>query len=408
MNKRQAQALLKKEGQEQLLRFYDELSVRQRKKLLNQIETLDFSLVDLIRQPDAANERGKIEPLGALTAHEIDENREKYEKAGLEALKKGQIAAVLLAGGQGTRLGADKPKGTYNVGITKDLYIFECIINNILDVVKKCGTYMPLYVMTSEKNNDQTVAFFKEHNYFGYDEKHIRFFRQQMAPAVGFDGKMLLEEKDAVATSPNGNGGWFQSMNRLGLVEEMRKAGVTHVSAFNVDNVLQKINDPAFVGAAILENVECVAKVIRKNAPDERVGALCLENGHPAIVEYYELSDEMANLRDENGELVYAFGVISNYLFKLDFLTDVLGESLPVHAVKKKVPYIDENGAPVKPEEPNAFKFEQLILDLVQYSPRCLPFEIVREKEFAPIKNLTGIDSVESARALLKLNGIKL
>ena len=208
--------------------------------------------------------------------------------------------------------------------------------------------------------------------------------------------------------SPNGNGGWFTSLLKAGLGEDMKAKGVEWINVFGVDNVLQQIADPVFVGATIDSGCVSGAKVVRKCDPYERVGALCLEDGKPSIIEYYELTPEMAEAKSETGSLLYGFGVILNYLFSLDVLFDIAEKQMPLHIVEKKVPYIDENGVAVKPEVPNAYKFETLILDMVYMMDNCLSFEVEREKEFAPVKNATGVDSVESARALLVQNGIEI
>ena len=314
----------------------------------------------------------------------------------------------MLAGGQGTRLGFDKAKGMFNIGVNRTLYIFEQLIANLMDVTNEAGTWIPLYIMTSDKNDEQTRAFFEEHNYFGYNKDYVKFFVQEMVPAVDFEGNVLREAEDSLAMSPNGNGGWYKSLLRAGLDQDIRKRGVEWLNVFAVDNVLQRIADPVFVGATILSGRVCGSKVVRKVSPHERVGAMCLENGKPSIVEYYELTDEMAEARDEKGTLLYGFGVILNYLFRVDKLNEIAGSKLPLHIVEKKVPYLDESGQMQKPEEPNAYKFETLILDMVYMMDNCLAFEVEREKEFAPVKNATGTDSVESARELLKKNGIAM
>lgn len=408
MNYTEALALLEKYSQTHVLKYYDELDEAGKANLLRQIESLDWTLPSLLERSEEETKRGKLEPLGALTVKDIESRRDEFEAAGIEALKAGKIGAVLLAGGQGTRLGHDGPKGTYRIGVNKELYIFECLINNMMKVVDRVGRFMHLYIMTSEINNEITVDFFKKHNYFGYDPEYVHFFVQEMAPAVSYDGKVLLEAKDRIAISPNGNGGWYRSLKLAGLVDHIKENGITHISTFAVDNVLQQINDPAFVGASLISNTDCCAKVIRKNDPEEKVGVLCLEDGHPSIVEYYEITDEMRNLRDEEGELVYTFGVILNYMFTISFLERTAKNGLSFHLVNKKVPYIDENGNKISPTEPNAIKFEQLILDMVHLTDTCLAYEIVREKEFAPVKNPTGVDSVESARELLVKNGVEI
>ena len=231
---------------------------------------------------------------------------------------------------------------------------------------------------------------------------------QDMAPAVDFEGKLLLEEKGRLATSPNGNGGWFTSLHKSGLLDDIHARGVEWLNIFAVDNVLQKIADPAFVGATILSGKESGSKVVRKASPDERVGVMCQEDGKPSIVEYYEMTDEMITQRDEKGELLYRFGVILNYLFRVDRLEDIMLNRMNVHVVEKKIPYVDDAGNEVKPEEPNGFKFETLILDMIHMMDSNLVYEVVREKEFAPIKNLHGVDSVDSARELLEANGVEL
>ena len=236
--------------------------------------------------------------------------------------------------------------------------------------------------------------------------------RKEEFTAVGQDmlrrGKVILEEKGKISLSPNGNGGWFSSLLRSGLMEDVRRRGVEWFNVFAVDNVCQRIADPAFVGATVLSGCDCGAKAVSKAEPHERVGALCLENGHPSIIEYYELTEEMAQARNADGTLKYRYGVILNYLFALSRLEEIASEKIPVHVVRKKVPYLDESGALRKPETENGCKFETLVLDMIKLMQRCLPYEVRREYEFAPIKNKTGVDSVESARELLKKNGVEL
>lgn len=402
-----AQEIIKKYGQEQLLRFEGELTKEEKEKLYSQIESLDFDLLKNIEEKPALN-KGVISPLKAMELVEINAYREELKNIGLDAIRNGKVGAVMLAGGMGTRLGSDDPKGMYNVGITKKLYIFQCLINNLFDVVHESGSYIPLFIMTSDLNYDSTTQFFEDKEYFGYPKDYVHFFKQEMAPACDYNGKVFLEAKDKVAVSPNGNGGWFLSMMRTGMLEKVKDYGIEWLNIFAVDNVCQRICDPAFIGATIKKDKTVGAKVVRKVTPDERVGTICLEDGKPSIIEYYELTDEMAEERDERGERVYNFGVILNYLFRVDELEEIVKKSLPYHVVEKKIPYIDEKGNFIKPESPNGYKFEQLVLDMIHLAASCLPYEVEREREFAPIKNKTGVDSVESARELLKLNGVEL
>ena len=405
MNYNEAMEKLKEYGQEHVLKYYAELPDEQRNTLIEQIDRTDFTVIG---QAAETGKRGTIAPIKAMTIPEIDMGRERFERIGMEAVKAGKLGAVLLAGGMGTRLGSDAPKGMYDIGISKPVYIFQRLIENLMKVVEKEGNYIQLFVMTSEKNHDATVGFFKEHDYFGYDKDYIAFFKQDMAPAADFDGKVYMEAKDSIATSPNGNGGWFLSMKKSGLLELVEKRGIEWLNVFAVDNVLQSIADPVFAGAVLEGGYSVGSKVIRKVNPQEKVGVMCTEDGRPSIVEYIELTEDMLTQRDENGEYAYNFGVILNYLFKVDKLVNLLERKLPYHKSAKKIPYINEAGELVKPEEPNGYKYEQFILDMIQMLDSCLPFEVVRGKEFAPIKNKTGVDSVESARELLRKNGIEL
>ncbi len=394
-------------GQEHLLAYYDELTKEEQEVLLAQIEKIDITLLDLLKQDSKEVAKGKLEPLGAVTLEEIRNGKADYEKLGQEAIRAGKVGAVLLAGGQGTRLGLDKPKGMLNVGVHKKLYLFEQLIRNIMDVVNATGAWVPLFVMTSEKNNKDTVEFFKENNFFGYNEEYVFFFVQQMAPSVSYEGKIYMEEKGRISASPNGNGGWFISMVRAGLLDTVKKLGVEWLNVFSVDNVLQKIADPVFVGAVLKHNCVCGSKVVAKADPYEKVGVLCLEDGRPSIVEYYEMTEEMIHLRDKQGKLLYNYGVILNYLFSVATLEKIMNENLPTHIVEKKIPYMDAEGNQIKPDKPNGYKFETLVLDMIHKMENCLSFEVEREKEFAPIKNATGVDSLESARELMKKNGME-
>ena len=375
-------------------------------RLVDQLNNMDWSYLDLIHERE--QKRGQFAPLGAMELPEIQTRNDEFKKVGLDAIKNCKVAALLLAGGQGTRLGFDKAKGMYNIGVSKDLYIFEQLVRNLQKVTGEAGAFVPLYIMTSDKNDAQTREFFAEHDYFGYNKDYIKFFVQEMVPAVDFDGNVLVEAEDSLAMSPNGNGGWFTSLLKAGLGEDMKEKGVEWINVFGVDNVLQQIADPVFVGATIQSGCVSGAKVVRKCDPYERVGALCLEDGKPSIIEYYELTPEMAEATNEAGSLLYGFGVILNYLFSVEKLLEIAEKQMPLHIVEKKVPYIDENGVAVKPETPNAYKFETLILDMIFMMDDCLSFEVDREKEFAPVKNATGVDSVESARELLQKNGIEI
>ena len=407
MTREEAINLLEEKGQSHVMRGFDDLTEEQQKGLLAQIEAVDWKVIELAGKQSKIP-LGELSPLGAVEVSEIEKREGEFREAGLTAIREGKVAALLLAGGMGTRLGLDKPKGELNVGINRTLYIFQCLINNLMDVTREAGATVPLYIMTSEKNNDETIRFFEEHDYFGYPKEDVAFFVQEMAAVVDFDGKLLLEAPGRLATSPNGNGGWFSSLVKAGLLSDIHQRGVEWINIFAVDNVLQRIADPLFIGATILNGKVSGSKVVRKVDAYEKMGVLCLEDGRPSVVEYYEMSKDMAESTDEAGNLRYAFGVILNYLFRVDKLEEIVGRELPVHVVEKKIPYLAEDGTLVKPEEPNGYKFETLVVDMIRMMDNNLPFEVVREREFAPIKNLHGVDSLDSARELLQKNGIEL
>ncbi len=408
MTKEEAARKLQSCGQEHILKYYDELTSEEQQELLLQIEETDFSVLSHAKDGVRPGNRGVFTPLQATTLEEISQRRQEFHDAGAGAIRAGKTAALLLAGGMGTRLGSDHPKGMYDIGETKHVYIFQRLVENLLDVVRETDTWIRLFVMTSEKNHEDTLRFFEEQNYFGYRKDRIAFFKQDMAPACDYNGKAYMETKYRISTSPNGNGGWFSSFVRAGLDRILQEEGIEWINVFAVDNVLQRILDPCFVGATVLADVSVGAKVVKKATPDEKVGVICLEDGSPSIVEYYELSPEMMEAKDANGNPAYYYGVILNYLFRVSELRDLSDDQLHLHVVEKKIPCLDSTGNPLKPSEPNGYKFELLVLDMIHQLRTCLPYEVIREKEFAPIKNPTGVDSVESARALCKQNGISL
>ena len=391
--------------QEHIVKHLKSLSEEEQREMVSHIESLDFSVLNA---GDSEEKRGKFEPLFATTLPDIAKNHERYTEAGLKAIREGKVGAVLLAGGQGSRLGFDHPKGMYNIGVNKELYIFECLINNLLDVVKEAGAWVPLFIMTSADNNKETREFFEAHNYFGYSSDNVWFFVQEQLPTVDTNGKLMLSGKGRIAMAPNGNGGWYASMAKTGMLKIVQNAHIEWLNVFAVDNVLQRIADPCFVGAVIESGKVSGAKVVAKADAEEKVGVLCLEDGRPSIVEYYEMTDEMLHSREADGTLSYNYGVILNYLFRVDKLNNTLSVKLPLHRAFKKLKYMTNEGEIITPTEPNAYKFETLALDMVKLQDDCLAYEVDRNKEFAPVKNKTGVDSVDTARELLKANGVEL
>lgn len=401
-----AKALLEKYNQSHLLEYYGELDGESRRRLLSGIADIDFAAFENLTF-HRKKEVGALSPADTVSLEEIEKNREEYYKTGLDAIKKGKVAAVLLAGGQGTRLGINAPKGTFNIGVNKWLSIFECQMRDLLRVAERAGFYPHLFIMTSVINDGQTRAFFKDNNYFGYDGGKNHFYMQKTAPAVSFEGKILLQEKCAPVLTPNGNGGWYSSLIEAGCGKLINDEGIEWLNVYGVDNVLQKICDPVFLGATLSSGLACSGKVVKKVNAEEKVGVLCKEDGLSTIVEYYEMPDRYKYETDAAGQLVYRYGVTLNYFFNVKKLNEVCASPLPYHLAEKKINCI-KDGKVFIPEKPNGYKLETLTVDLVKLMGGCLGFEVVREKEFAPVKNMTGADSVDTARALLIKNGVQI
>ncbi len=404
MNYERAKAYLSKRGQQHLLDYYDELSATDKETLLNDIENTNFSVLAHVGQKP--KKLGKITPVNAVTSSDIKRRYSQFESVGLDFLSEGKVAAVLLAGGQGSRLGFKGPKGMFNIGVNRFLSIFEQQMNNIAEVNAKTGRHFHLFIMTSRANNDETIKFFKENDYFGYPRDRIHFYIQDVAPTCDYSGKVFLDEKHRVSLAPNGNGCLYSSLVNSGLARIMERDGIEWLNVYSVDNVLQRICDPAFIGATIIKRCGCGAKVVKKVCADEKVGVLCNEDGKPAIMEYYEMPEDLKN-KTKKGELVYCYGVTLNYLFNVHELNSTLSGRLPYHVADKAIPHI-ENGVRVTPEKPCGYKLETLVVDMVKMMGSCLAYEVERDREFAPVKNATGTDSVETARALLEQNGVIL
>ncbi len=405
MNYREALALLEKHSQQHVLKYYDSLDADGRKRLLDGIEKIDFSVLDYAHREEN-KPLGRLQPADALSIAQINARSKELYAAGMEELRAGKVAVVMLAGGQGTRLGFGGPKGTYNIGVNKPLSIFACQFNNLSAACREIGKAVHVFIMTSEINDARTREFFKENDNFGYEADKIHFFVQGEAPAISHDWKILLAEKSRPAFSPDGNGGWFAALIKAGYGKLLSDSGIKWINVAGVDNVLQRLCDPLFVGALSKSGAACGAKVVKKAAPEEKVGVVCKENGVATVVEYYDMPEEYKNMR-KDGELVYCYGAILNYLFSVDKLKNISLEEMPYHLADKKVPCIVD-GQTVNPDSPNAYKFERLAVDIVKLMGSCLAFEVEREREFAPVKNATGVDSVQSARALLIKNGVQI
>ena len=391
-------------GQEHLLDFYEELKEEQQLELLSQIENVDFELVSKLynERNNISNSRDIIEPLGYVDKLKLS-NKEvaEYTKLGETSIENGELAFATLAGGQGTRLGHKGPKGTFMLGINPDKSLFEIMCDSLKLAKRKYNVYIPWYIMTSRENNDD-VNFFESNNYFGYPKEMIKFFKQEELPMLQVDGKIILETKYKLKEAADGHGGIFEAMHKNNIIKDMESRGIKWVFIGGIDNVLLKMVDPLFMGLAISKGVKLAGKSIVKSNPEEKVGVFCKRNGKPSVVEYTEITEQMAYESDESGELLYGESHILCNMFNIQALKQIENEKLPYHTAFKKSSFIDRVGNEVTPISPNAYKFETFIFDAFSKFEDMLIFRTLREEEFAPIKNKEGVDSPETARRLYR------
>ncbi len=308
---------------------------------------------------------------------------------------------MTMAGGQGTRLGHNGPKGTFDIGLNSHKSLFELICDGIKDAAQKFGVTIPWYIMTSKANNDETVEFFKKNDFFGYEkDKNIFFFKQGELPMVDTEGNILVKEDGFVNEAANGHGGVYEALVKNGMTKKMRENGVKWVFIGGVDNCLVKMVDPILMGIAISKKMTAVSKSVVKSTPEEKVGVFCRRDGRPSIVEYTEITKEMSEQRDANGELVFGESNIIAHIFAIEAIERMGSEALPYHSAFKKATYIDKNGKKIVGTEPNAYKFEAFMFDAFGELDDMAILRVRREEEFAPVKNAEGVDSPETARKL--------
>ncbi len=300
----------------------------------------------------------------------------------------------------GTRLGHNGPKGTFDFGLESHKSIFEVLCDTLKEACKKYEISIPWYIMTSKQNHQDTVAFFEKNHYFGYRKEDIVFFKQGELPVVDEKGKLLLDKDGNLNQAADGHGGIFVAMRKNGVIEDMKKRGIKWAFFGPVDNVLVKMVDPIFVGLCEKNKVLAGGKSLIKAYPEEKVGVFCKKQGKPSVIEYTEISEEMAQKRDEKGNLVYGESHINCNLFHIQAIEEISKDKLPYHSAYKKIEYLDTEGKVIKPEKPNAYKFESFIFDAFEQLENMVVFRVKREEEFAPIKNAEGQDSPETARKL--------
>ena len=402
---KQVEQTLAKYGQEQLLDEYNRLTDKKEKQdFLDSILTIDFNQVKTLYENSKEKPSfmdSKIEPIDYTDKSKLSkEEYEKYKAIGEKKIKEGKLAVVTMAGGQGTRLGHSGPKGTYDLGLDTHKSIFEILTDTLNEARKKYEVDIPWYIMTSEENNKPTVEFFKQHNFFGYPEKCVTFFKQGKLPMLSTDGKILIDENGKIKEAADGHGGIFQSMLRDGVIYDMKARGIEWVFIGGVDNVLVKPVDAVLIGLAEDKNVLAAGKSLVKANPQEKVGVFCKRNGKPSVIEYSEITPEMAAETNENGELKYGESHILCNLFNIKAIEKISKMNLPYHIAFKKAKYIDNNGNLVVPDKPNAYKFESFLFDAFESLDDLAIMRVKREEEFAPVKNAEGVDSPETARKL--------
>ena len=398
---------LKKYSQEHLLNNFKNLSEEKQKRLLEQIKNIDFDLIkslyDTTQNITTEIQDDQIKPIEFFDKEKLYDDYKKYKEIGEKAIRTKKLAAVTMAGGQGTRLGHDGPKGTYDIGLESHKSLFELLSDGLKEQGKKYGVIIPWFIMTSRENNDATVEFFAKHRYFGYEkDKNIFFFKQGELPMIDTEGKILIDEDGLIKEAANGHGGIYEALVKNGMTKKMRELGVEWVFIGGVDNCLVKMVDPVLMGIAIDKNVTAAGKSVVKANPQEKVGVFCKRNGRPSVVEYTEIPKEMSEATDENGNLIYGESHILCNLFNIDAIERMGSKPLPYHIAFKKATYIDKDGNKVVPDGPNAYKFEAFLFDAFGELDDMAILRVKREEEFAPVKNATGTDSPETARELYR------
>lgn len=403
-------------GQGHVFQFFQELSSSEQEAFLQQLSKIQVAEVTAVGKKALSGEATtqaacQFEPLPQeVIGDATSESREEWYKLGLDLISKNQVAVILMAGGQGTRLGSSDPKGCYDIGLPSHKSLFQLQAERIVRLqalATNSGNneaVIPWYIMTSGPTDAPTRQFFKDHDYFGLKEENVIFFEQGVMPCFTLEGKFMLQEKGKLAIAPDGNGGIYSALHREGVIRSLKERGIRYSHCYCVDNSLARVADPVFIGYCASRQTDCGIKVVPKAKPEEPVGVVARRDGKYGVVEYSEISQELANLRLENGKLAFGDANIANHFFSTEFLERVpsFADELEYHIASKKIPYIDiTTGECIKPTKPNGVKLERFVFDVFGHSKAFSVLQVDRADEFSPLKNGpgAGVDCPETSRA---------
>jgi UDP-N-acetylglucosamine/UDP-N-acetylgalactosamine diphosphorylase len=400
-------------GQEHVFHFWDALDAAARERLARQAESIDLAALDRVRGETArrlAPGTRRLAPAPIVRLPERGGDASSWRAAtelGEELLASGGVGVMVVAGGQGTRLGFDGPKGTFPIGPVTRRSLFELQAQKIRGVRRRFARPVPWYVMTSQATDAATRAFFEGADWFGLPKDDVFVFCQGMVPAIDLEGRLILEKPDRIAEAPDGHGGSIPALARSGALDDLERRGIRTLSYYQVDNPLVRVADAAYLGFHAGAQAEMSCKVIRKRDPHEKMGVVARlggPEGRVGIVEYTELDDANRLARDAEGELQYWAGSIAAHAFETAFLRRIAADvdgSLPFHASLKKIPGVDPAGRALRPAQPNGYKLERFVFDALPLAARTAIVEARREEEYAPVKNAEGEDSPETTRRAL-------
>ncbi len=414
---RQVSSVLERNQQTHLVQFWEELTEDQQQQLQSQIGGIDFPLLQsLIQIRDQSEDHDPQESKSqqARSPEQLvrlpkqtgeDAVRQDAALAGEQLLRSGKVGAILVAGGQGSRLGFDAPKGMFPIGPVSNRTLFQVLSEQLLARSRRAGVSIPYFIMTSEATHAPTMEFFEKKNFFDLGRENVFFFQQASLPAIeDRSHRIFLAEKGVLSTSPDGHGGMLRALAAHGMLEVMQSRGIEHLFYHQVDNPTAIVCDPVLLGLHLQQRSDLTTKVVAKASPEEKMGVLVTINGKTEIIEYSDLPGEEAHRKDDAGDLVFWAGNTAIHVFRREFIESLLGEelSLPFHIAHKKIPHVNNSGKNVVPDSPNGNKFEQFIFDALPHAQVALVVEGDREREFNPVKNSEGNDSPVTSRAALK------